>query len=205
MINIWNRYRENFKFYLNSPVPLELEQKLDAIVYACPMQTHNGPKVQIFKAGFSDKSTKELLSRYRFKNNDTEKNEVAPMTAPLVYFCCQAKDHDDKYQTHAGIIGGAMMAETLNAGYDFSFIGCTVENTTTKYIKRSKRLLHQRFNFDFSKYNHQPSLCFCIGRGVVENSTPGFFNFYTTETGEKLKYAGLKDRNIVKKPNIIIS
>jgi hypothetical protein len=172
MINIWSRYRENFKFYLNSPVPLELEQKLDAIVYACPMQTHNGPKVQIFKAGFSDKSTKELLSRYRFKNNDTEKNEAAPMTAPLVYFCCQAKDHDDKDQTHAGIIGGAMMAETLNAGYDFSFIGCT-ESTT----QEQEDLINEHLQAVYG-INHRvwaPFLAFCVGIGQKKDGLQTYY------------------------------
>jgi hypothetical protein len=172
MINIWNRYRENFKFYLNSPVPIELEQKLDALVYACPMQTSDHHKVQIFKTGFNDKTTKELLSRYRFKNNNTGKNEVAPMTAPLVYFCCMDKNHEEKDAQHAGIIGGAMMAETLNAGYDFSFIGCT-EAVTQEQEDQINEHLQEIYAIDHSVY--APFLAFCIGIGQKTNGLQTYY------------------------------
>lgn len=199
--------RRNYKTYdTNISVPLDLETHLDLVLENTPMQEpHNKFCILKLKNTPKDIELKEFYLKNLFKN-DKQQHMTAMATAPLVYMVLyNEKTPLSAKAMSAGIHGGALMTEVLRHGWDFSFIGCTVENTTTKYIKRSKRLLHQRFNFDFSKYNHQPSLCFCIGRGVVENSTPGFFNFYTTETGEKLKYAGLKDRNIVKKPNIIIS
>lgn len=194
MINIWNRNRENFKFYLNSPVPLELEQKLDAIVSACPIQAHPRPKVQIFKADSDDRSTKELLSRYRFKNNSTGKNEVAPMTAPLVYFCCQGDGEYAKDRQHACIMGGAMMAETLNAGYDFSFIGCT-ESVTDLQLDEINNHLQEKYGITHRV--RAPFLAFCIGIGERSYGLKD----YRLEDGTTVPY----DANIynAQKPKIL--
>ena len=69
-MNIWNRQRHNYKYYLDDPVPLELEQRLDEIIKACPIQRSPCEKVQIYKTTQDDKDIKELLSYAVFKNID---------------------------------------------------------------------------------------------------------------------------------------
>ena len=164
MDKIWKRQRENFKYYTDTSVSSELEQKLDTIVEICPRQVAYPVEVKIFKAGPDDKTTKEILSRYRFRNNEKGTIEVAPLTAPLVYFCCQVKTHENQDQLHAGIIGGVMMAETLNAGYDFSFIGCK-EEVTQEQEDLINEHLQQVYKIDYDV--EAPFLAFCIGIGQI--------------------------------------
>ena len=67
-MNIWNRERKNYKKYLDEPVPLELEKRLDEIIKICPIQKSKEVKVHIFKTTQDDLDTKELLSESVFKN-----------------------------------------------------------------------------------------------------------------------------------------
>jgi len=180
-MNIWNRERKNYKKYLDEPVPLELEKRLDEIIKICPIQKSKEVKVHIFKTTQDDLDTKELLSESVFKNHRGH-NELAPITAPLVYFCCQAIDEDfDKL--HAGIIGGAMMTETLNAGYDFSFIGCT-EDPGHKIVKRINAHLHKKYGITHKVA--QPFLALCIGKGIEENLIVP--KLHTLQNGRSVRY-----------------
>lgn len=156
----WER-RKNFKIYTNQPVPEELELKLDYIINACPIQRHDKGYVKIFKCTQDDLIVKEKLSRWVFRNEDTGLNELAPITAPLVYFCCS--EENEHYDIkHACIIGGALMSETLSFGFDFSFIGCTSE-VNKKQLDYINVCLQERFGVQqrFSR----PYLAFCIGKG----------------------------------------
>jgi len=180
-MNIWNRERKNYKQYLDEPVPLELEKRLDEIIKICPIQTHENGKVQIYKTTQDDLDTKELLSESVFKNHKGH-NEIAPITAPLVYFCCQAIGEDfDKL--HAGIIGGAMMTETLSAGYDFSFIGCTVD-PSDKIVKRINAHLHKKYGITHKVA--RPFLALCIGKGIEPK--PAWIKLHTLQNGRSIKY-----------------
>ena len=181
-MNIWSKQRRNYKQYLDDPVPLELEKKLDEIIKICPIQTHGKGTVQIYKTTQDDIDTKELFSESVFKNNRTEHNEIAPITAPLVYFCCQTLGEDfDKL--HAGIIGGAMMTETLNAGYDFSFIGCT-EEPGHKIVKRINAHLHKKYGITHKVA--QPFLALCIGKGI--ESKHNKVRLHTLQNGRSVRY-----------------
>jgi len=180
-MNIWNRERKNYKKYLDEPVPLELEKRLDEIIKICPIQKSKEVKVHIFKTTQDDLDTKELLSESVFKNHRGH-NELAPITAPLVYFCCQPIDEDfDKL--HAGIIGGAMMTETLNAGYDFSFIGCTVI-PSDKIVKRINAHLHKKYGITHKVA--QPFLALCIGKGFESKHNKA--RLHTLQNGRSLRY-----------------
>jgi len=181
-MNIWSKQRRNYKQYLDEPVPLELEKKLDEIIKICPIQTHGKGTVQIYKTTQDDIDTKELFSESVFKNNRTGYNEIAPITAPLVYFCCQTIDEDFDH-LHAGIIGGAMMTETLNAGYDFSFIGCT-EDPGHKIVKRINAHLHKKYGITHKVA--QPFLALCIGKGIEEK--PAFTKLHTLQNGRSIRY-----------------
>lgn len=195
MINIWSRQRSNYKKYIDTLVPIELEQKLDAIVTACPIQTNELGAVQIFKASAGDQDTKELLSRWRFKNNSTGWNEIAPVTAPLVYFCFRPLNIEYTDAMHSGIIGGAMMAETLNAGYDFSFIGCT-ESVTESQLNLINNHLQEKYGI-----NHRvdaPFLAFCIGIGFEKEDQP---QTYTFEDGKTVSYLTAINRQ--QKPQLL--
>lgn len=181
-MNIWSTQRRNYKQYLDEPVSLELEKKLDKIIKICPIQRHGNGTVQIFKTTQDDQDTKELFSESVFKNNRTGYNEIAPITAPLVYFCCQPVGEDFDH-LHAGIIGGAMMAETLNDGYDFSFIGCT-EVPSYKIVKRINAHLHKEYGITHRVA--QPFLAFCIGNGVEAN--PISTKLYKLQNERSIKY-----------------
>lgn len=183
-MNIWSRQRRNYKQYLDEPVPLELEKKLDEIIKICPIQRHGNGTVQIYKTTQDDIDTKELLSASVFKNNRTGYNEIAPITAPLVYFCCQATD-EDLDELHAGIIGGAMMTETLNAGYDFSFIGCT-EEPSRKIVKKINAHLHKKYGITHSITG--PFLALCIGKGIESPSTTPVRGLHTLQNGRSVRY-----------------
>lgn len=181
-MNIWSKQRRNYKQYLDEPVPLELEKKLDEIIKICPIQTHGKGIVQIYKTTQDDIDTKELFSESVFKNNRTGYNEIAPITAPLVYFCCQTIDEDFDH-LHAGIIGGAMMTETLNAGYDFSFIGCT-EDPGHKIVKRINAHLHKKYGITHKVA--QPFLALCIGKGFESKHNKA--RLHTLQNGRSLRY-----------------
>lgn len=181
-MNIWSKQRRNYKQYLDEPVPLELEKKLDEIIKICPIQRHGNGTVQIFKTTQDDQDTKELFSESVFKNNRTRNNEIAPITAPLVYFCCQPVGEDFDH-LHAGIIGGAMMAETLNDGYDFSFIGCT-EQAGHKIVKRINAHLHKEYGITHRVW--QPFLAFCIGNGIESNHNKA--RLHTLQNGRSVRY-----------------
>ena len=178
----WTR-RRNFKnFLVNVPVPVELENKLDHILQHCPVQRHGLGYVNYFKCTKNDIREKELLSRYVFRNNDTGFHETAPFTAPLVYFCASPKDAEMEDTTAAGIVGGAMMSETINYGYNFSFIGCT-EKCTDAELNIINNTLENRFGVT-QKYK-APFLALCIGKGQKRTHRKKIYNLHT---GGHVKY-----------------
>ena len=182
---IWNNtQRHNYRYYSDDPVPLELEKRLDETINACPIQRSGHEKVKIIKTTQDDRGIKELLSYSVFKNNNTGLTELATITAPLVYFCCQSADECIDY-LHAGIIGGAMMAETLNYGYDFSFIGCT-EPTSPKVLRKINKCL--RTNYGITRRVSEPFLAFCIGKGRNRIDSILYPDTYVLRNNIKVNY-----------------
>jgi|TARA_B110000495_G_C22876126_1_gene510975 hypothetical protein len=181
--SIWNRQRRNYKVYLDDPVPLELEQRLDEIIKICPIQRSGNGTVQIYKVTQDDTDIKELFSEFVFKNNSNGYTEIAPITAPLVYFCCMTKAAEKYDRLHAGIIGGAMMTETLNSGYDFSFIGCT-EEPDKKYRKRLNACLRENYGITYKV--KPPFLALCIGKGIEPR--PSNPKLYTLQNGRSVMH-----------------
>jgi len=183
MEDAWTNRRNYKTFLVNEPVPVELEKKLDHILQHCPVQRHGLGYVNYFKCTENDTQEKELLSRYVFRNNDTGFHETAPITAPLVYFCASPKNADIQDALAAGIVGGAMMSETIKYGYDFSFIGCTEECTDAE-LNIINNTLENRFGVT-QKYK-EPFLALCIGKGDKEVS-PGD-KVFVLKTGGHVKY-----------------
>jgi hypothetical protein len=185
--DIWKN-RKNYKFYTEVSVPKELEQSLDNIIQTSPIQRGQATYVRFLKCTQDDLIVKETLSQWVFKNNRTGLNELAPITAPLVYFCCSTKNQpfDNK---HAYLIAGAMLSETLRYGYDFSFINCT-EAPNKRELKQIKTCIQDRFNI--TKKISQPYLALCIGKGSeFESAKPAT---YLLHNGKKIKY--ITQRNI---------
>ena len=199
--------RRNYKTYdTNISVPLDLETHLDLVLENTPMQEPYD-KFCILKLKNTPKDIefKEFYLENLFKNEKGQ-HMTAMYTAPLVYMVLYNDTSSLATKTmSAGIHGGTLMAEVLRHGWDFSFIGCTSSIATKKHIKRSKEMLKKRFNFDFSNYDYQPALCFCIGKGIVERPNSWSMNFYTTQADKKLKSSIFDTERNGKKPNIIIS
>jgi hypothetical protein len=180
--DIWKN-RTNYKFYTDTPVPKELEQSLDNIINTCPIQRGQATYVRFLKCTQDDLIVKETLSQWVFKNNRTGLNELAPITAPLVYFICSSKHQPDDNK-HAYLIGGAMLGETLKHGYDFSFIGCT-EAPNKRELKQIKACIRDRFKIE--KTISVPYLALCIGKGKKDdNDHPCVYELYN---GMKVQYS----------------
>ena len=158
--------RKNYKFYTDTPVPKELEDHLDTVINSCPIQRGQPTMARFLKCTQDDLHVKETLSRWVFKNDRTGYNELAPITAPLVYFVCSSQNFpfDTK---HAYLTAGAMLVETMRFGYDFSFINCTEEP-----IRHHKKVIQRCIadKFGFKKPLSQPFLALCIGKGEEDES-----------------------------------
>ena len=76
-----------------------------------------------------------------------------------------------------------MMTETLNAGYDFSFIGCT-EEPGHKIVKRINAHLHKKYGITH-RVSH-PFLALCIGKGI--ESKHNKVRLHTLQNGRSIKY-----------------
>lgn len=185
----WQR-RKNYKLYTDLPVPKALETQLDSIINSCPIQRHNNGYVKIFKCTQDDLIVKEQLSRWAFRNEENGLNELAPITAPLVYFCCSEENYSYDKQ-HAGIIGGALMSETLSFGFDFSFIGCT-SDPNKKQLDYINICLQERFNV--KQRFTGPYLAFCIGIG---NPLKILKKKYKLHDGTKISYSTHIDKSTI--------
>ena len=175
--------RKNYRFYTDAPVPKELEDCLDAIINSCPVQRGQTTVARFLKCTQDDLHVKETLSRWVFKNDLTSYNELAPITAPLVYFVCSAKNQPDDNK-HAYLTAGAMLVETMRFGYDFSFIGCT-EEPIRHYKKVIQKCIINRFGI--KKPLSQPYLALCIGKGEEDESS--FRSEYKLLDGSKIQYS----------------
>ena len=183
MEDAWTNRRNYKTFLVNEPVPIELEKKLDHILQHCPIQRHGLGYVNYFKCTENDTQEKELLSRYVFRNNAYGVHETAPFTAPLVYFCVQPKNAHIIDGLAAGIVGGAMMSETIKYGYDFSFIGCTEECSSNELNIINDTLQHR---FGVTQKYEAPFLALCIGKGDKEVSP--YDKVFVLKTGGHVKY-----------------
>jgi hypothetical protein len=182
--DIWKN-RKNYKFYKNTPIPKELEQSLDNIINNCPIQRGQSSYARFLKCNQDDLIVKETLSQWIFKNNRTGLNELAPITAPLVYFVCSKKNQPYDMR-HAYLIGGAMLGETLKYGYDFSFIGCT-EEPNKQQSKRIQECIKNRFKI--TKPISSPYLALCIGKGEEDiNDLKYMYDLYNGIPVQYSKY-----------------
>ena len=181
--DMWKN-RKNYKFYTDTPVPAKLESSLDNIINTCPIQRGQTTYARFFKCTQEDLIIKETLSWSVFKNHRSGYNELAPITAPLVYFVCSGKGQPFD-QRHAFLIAGAMLRETLNHGYDFSFIGCT-EEPNKKQAKQIQNCIQDRFGINGRV--SQPFLALCIGKGQEEPDSHKQHT-YTLHNGSIINYS----------------
>ena len=174
--------RVNWKTFKDTVIPDEHIAILDQVVGLCPVQRNDMPVSQLFKCGKADALVKEKLSRYVFKNTTTDFGnsatgywEIAPMTAPLVYFCIADQTSEDfvlgRQMLHAGIAGGALMAQAMHLGYDFSFIGCQ-EGPSAEQKEIIRATILERFDTDIGT-DFLNFLAFCIGEGDTSPETVG--------------------------------
>lgn len=174
--------RVNWKTFKDTVIPDEHIAILDQVVELCPIQRNDMPVGQLFKCGKADVLVKEKLSRYVFKNTTTDFGnsatgywEIAPMTAPLVYFCIANQSVEDfvlsRQQLHAGIVGGALMAQAMHLGYDFSFIGCT-EDPSAEQREIIHATILERFDTDIGT-DFLNFLALCIGEADTSPETVG--------------------------------
>ena len=184
--DFWNN-RNNYKYFTDTLVPKELEDSLDNIITKCPIQRGQSSYARFLKCTREDLIVKETLTSPVFKNHRTGYNEIAPITAPLVYFVCAGKNQDFDNK-HAFLIAGAMLGEALRHGYDFSFIGCT-EEPTKKEMKTIQKCIQERFSINKIS---QPQLALCIGKGAEEPDTH-ITHTYTLHNGKSITYS--KERN----------
>lgn len=191
MKDVWKR-RRHYKMFTDYEVPKELEEKLDHVIECCPVQRHSQGFVNFFKCTSKDLVVKEQLSRYVFKNNNLQVNEIAPITAPLVYFCAVQEDVNFRDSIYAGLVGGALMAETINAGYNFSFIGCT-EDTSSAQLDIINKTLQNRYNV--TKRYSAPFLAFCIGKGKNAKTEGNIYKLYTLHDGQKIRFGNIKSQD----------
>lgn len=164
--------RRNYTRYDETiDVPIELEKMCDLVLQETPLQEPYTDMFSILKLTPQDREIKEFYCTHFFKNQHGT-NMVAMLTAPLVYMVLPYKtdkaNRPPSFDINMGIHGGALMAEVLNYGYDFSFIGCIYDNKDIDIIEKSNKILEQRFNLDMNLYNHHPYVCFCIGVGIKE-------------------------------------
>jgi len=195
MKDVWKR-RRHYKMFTNAEVPKALEEKLDRVIEYCPVQRHSQGFVHFFKCTAKDLIVKEQLSRYVFKNNNQKVNEIAPITASLVYFCAVEADTHFRDSIYAGLVGGALMAETINAGYNFSFIGCT-EDTSPAQLDIINKTLQNRY--DVTKRYSAPFLAFCIGKGKNAKTEGNNTKIYTLHDGQKIKFSNSKNQDLLPK------
>lgn len=190
--------RRNYRIYKNEKIPTELIKRFDLVLQETPMQEPYDNKFIILKLSDRDTNIKEFYLSHLFKN-DFGVHMVHMYTAPLVYMVLPT-DHFMEHHTtlNIGIHGGALMAEVLRYGYNFSFVGCKIELNLERQ-KQSKKLLQERFNLDMSKYSPHPSLCFCIGRAVEETN-----DHLILEYIDEFRYTPLRPKDLRRKPPIII-
>ena len=202
--------RVNWKTFKDTVIPDEHIAILDQVVELCPVQRNDMPVAQLFKCGKSDALVKEKLSRYVFKNTTTDFEnsntgywEIAPMTAPLVYFCIADQTVEDfvlsRQQLHAGIVGGALMAQAMHLGYDFSFIGCQ-EDPSAEQKEIIRATILERFDTDIGA-NFLNFLAFCIGEA---DTSPDYEGNYELADGTSVPFRNQISQDPAK-PTVLIS
>jgi hypothetical protein len=181
--------RRNMALYDSTiQVPSELESFIDNTIMSTPSQldTHFG----LFKLKQNDQYIKDFLVENFFLNDNFTpiRHMVAVSSAPLVYVAQVIGNGEFSFQNQLqaiGIHGGAIMETTISYGYDFSFIGCGPDNPISQsVIDKWQDIMLERWGVSPHPEHPEPSLCFCIGRGVFEN----FDNYEYTlpSTGKKV-------------------
>jgi hypothetical protein len=219
-IEHWKK-RRNYRIFDNSVEPDDiLVETLDTCLNSTPIQ--NGAPILLLKLRntVEDRMIKDFLTEKYFTNK-FGRHMVAVASAPLVYIAiCNPyyEDHpddDENVATRAGaqatLHGGALMAATLEEGWDFSFIGCSAlvdeAGFDPKIEGEWRDMVRERFKIELHSYPW-PMVSFCIGRGI--NDAPADVNEldswkdYELTNGNIVRYQPLESRSeISKKPNII--
>jgi hypothetical protein len=192
-------YRKNYKIFTSDPVPKYLENVIDNILIHCPMQDSKTTEFVILKTTYDDIKLRENLTKHIFKNDASGFHEIAPITAPLVYYCCNKTNPESNSFLNIGLHGGAALAEIRNNGFDFSFIGCTSDNVSNKTEKELIKRIQSRFNLDFDIC--LPCVAFCIGKANREVNT---INVYKCKDGTELRYRTTLEPSVIK-PKVLFT
>lgn len=204
--------RRNYKVYDNNfVIPTSFQSKAETILQNCPLQNCGHNRFSILKLLPSDLEIKEFLFKNFFLNDNTNFHEAAIVTCPIIYLAMPRPEDTalmlDKtsYQwesklTAIGIHGGALLNETLNAGYDFSYIGCTTEKLKKGVTSQWIKICKNRWNFSTSSDNSWPVVAMCIGKGIRDSESE---KKYTCLNGETFSYISTANKIDLIKENII--
>lgn len=209
--------RRNYKIYdTEVQIPETLERRLDTILQNVPLQSSGVSNFVLCKAKHSDREITEFLVKEYFKN-DYGAHMVALCTAPLVYLALPAPEDVAKNLdrnnwilesklAQIGIHGGVLCNEVIRHGYDFSFIGCTIDNPTEEAKQKWVELATKRWNVGLNIEFPWPLLTFCMGRAIKETYTTlgKERKEYTMLDGSIIEYDVLFEKEVVRKGNILV-
>ena len=183
--------RNVVKFNNTISVPLELESIIDNCIENTPVQYHTN--FCFLKANTQDQEIKDFLVKHFFYNDTFNRHMIAISTAPLVYILVYSNtvlsDSEkilDNDHLQVGIHSGAIMQETLNFGYDFSFIGCGPDTDliSDNILSEWKIIMNNRWGIiaNHNRLKQIPMICLCVGKG--DFNTISDSDQYTLSTGD---------------------
>ena len=188
--------RRNYKLYDPTfKVPVDFQYRIEAILENSPLQASGHNKFDMLKIQDGDLEIREFLVKNYFKNPKFGTFEAAIVTSPVIYLCL-ANSNDTLKEVEQifpkdqaiSVHGGAVLHECLSHGYDFSFIGCTVEDPSEKSKKQWIEMVENRWNYSPSEEWPWPLLAMCVGKGVDYDPAAPISKTYTFLDGSTGTY-----------------
>ena len=180
---IWQD-RRNFTSFLDIEVPEYLENHLDTCIQETPVQIHH--HIAVCKLTKNEQHIKDFLVK-NYLISPQNNHMIAVATAPLVYIVLGVHNRDEFvgdmcFNRVTNIHGGVMLAETLRHGYDFSFIGCGIDDIPENKTEQWKQIINERFGIECHPDHPWPAICWCIGKG--DDSKPQLISDYELDSGD---------------------
>lgn len=201
---IWQDRRNFTKFLTDVDVPQYLENHLDTCIQETPVQIRN--YTAICKLTKADQEIKDFLVQH-YLISPQGNHMIAVSTAPLVYislYLDSTGENDGRaFDKVVNIHGGVMLAETLRHGYDFSFIGCGVDNVSSEVTESWKNMIKDRFGITPSSESPWPVICWCIGKGDETYTTNTVGLEYELSNKYTVPSQVFMTKNISKKERIL--
>jgi hypothetical protein len=194
--------RRNYKKFAEDKIPVELEKRCDLVLQETPMQEPQNKFIILkLRRSEEDLKIKKFYCENLFKNTKGE-HMIAMYSAPLVYMILPSKNIKSSTHVNIGVHGGSLMSEVLRYGYDFSFVGCTeiFPRQEKKFRSRSRKMLQNRFNIDMNNFDSLPIMCFCIGKGCIDDPSYSLRRMKYKD----IIYAPLRRSENERKPPIVI-